>query len=101
MMKKIFNLYNRYNEKVFLEQITGNKFKLVYPKDSLLRVIYSEDNKTIMAVDPSGGPFLCINYIVEDNLKVSKIEQQNSDFIIILKTYDTYKTILGDSGTKE
>lgn len=101
MTKKIFNLYNRYNEKVFLEQIKDNKFKLVYPKDNILRVIYSEDNKTIMAIDPSGGPFLCVNYIIEENLKVSKIKQQNSDFIITLKKYDTYKAILGNSGTKE
>ena len=70
------DLPNRYREKVYLEQddngdwwFTGDGKALDYH-----RVIFSEDGShKIHAVDPSGGPYLCIGYVA-DNKTVTNIE---------------------------
>lgn len=71
---KIISLqsHNRYNENVELKQIKGKKYKFV-SEDDYLRLTFEEDNKTIHAVDPSDGPFLCIGYSLDDNFIVDKI----------------------------
>lgn len=70
------DLPNRYREKVYLEQddngdwwFTGDDKSFAYH-----RVIFSEDgSRKIHAVDPSGGPYLCIGYVI-DNKTVTNIE---------------------------
>ena len=70
------DLPNRYREHVYLEQddngdwwFTGEEGAFAYH-----RVIFSEgDDHKIHAVDPSGGPFLCVGYIIGDKT-VTNIE---------------------------
>lgn len=73
-MTKI-DLPNRYGDSVYLEQDKENNWWLVGDKSAFLshRVIYSNDDHKIRAVDPSGGPFLCVGYIV-NNKTVTNIE---------------------------
>ena len=67
-MSKI-DLPNRYGDSVYLEQddsgdwwFNGNDNAFHYH-----RVIYEGDGShKIKAVDPSGGPFLCVGYIIGD-----------------------------------
>ena len=69
MSKERIDLPNRYREHIYLEQddngdwwLTGDGNALAYH-----RVIFSEDGShKIHAIDPSGGPFLCIGYVVGD-----------------------------------
>ena len=63
------NLPNRYGEHVYLEQDDNGDWWFTSDDKSFAyhRVIFSEGSSDkIHAVDPSGGPFLCIGYIVGD-----------------------------------
>lgn len=66
-MKRI-DLYNRYGDKVYLEQEDNGDW--FFRGDGSAfdhhRVIFEEDNKTIHAVDPSGGPYLAIGTLLSD-----------------------------------
>ena len=61
---KIINLYNRYREKTYLEQIENNKYKIIC--DEFVRIGYPagttyEEMKTSCVydfIDPPGGPFM-------------------------------------------
>lgn len=78
--------HNRYNEDVRLEQIEGNKYKFICD-DDYIGATFAEDNKTITAIDPSGGPFLSIGYIVTDKFAVERIYHSitHQCFVVILK----------------
>lgn len=63
------DLPNRYREHVYLEQDDNGDWWLAGDGNALAyhSVIFSEDgSRKIHAVDPSGGPFLCIGYVVGD-----------------------------------
>ena len=74
-MKKI-NLSNRYGYNFWLEHTSDDLWILKTTDESNLkymRQIYNEDN-SIFAIDPSGGPFLSLgteidNYIIEEILQ--------------------------------
>ena len=85
------NLYNRYGDKVYLEYLKDNKWVLKFGSEnqsSYCRVIYNvkeDDTRTINAVDPSGGPYLCVGYVVEKKT-VTKIEESKGEgFIFTLE----------------
>lgn len=63
-MKKTIKLPNRYGYNVQLVQLAhlkNNIYKLVLPEEcDNLRLIYSEGREHIMAIDPSGGPFIAV-----------------------------------------
>lgn len=87
-MKKIISLQylNRYNSNIYLSQVKDKTYKLdSTDKDDLqyLRIIYNND-KSIYAVDPSGGPFLSIDSKIENNI-ISKIIYQKPDILIEFK----------------
>ena len=63
------DLPNRYREHIYLEQDDNGDWWLGGDGNALAyhRVIFSEgSHDKIHAVDPSGGPFLCIGYVVGD-----------------------------------
>lgn len=78
---KVIKLYNRYNANIWLEYIGKNLWSLKSEnKEDLdyMRFIYNDDN-SIYAIDPSGGPFLSINRILtydNKNLKIKSISRQ-------------------------
>jgi GTP-dependent phosphoenolpyruvate carboxykinase len=79
-MKEI-KLHNRYNANIWLEYIGKNLWSLKSKKKEdldYMRFIYNDDN-SIYAIDPSGGPFLSIDGILTyDNkkLKIVSISRQ-------------------------
>ena len=76
-------LYNRYHSNIWLENIKDNVWELkAKDKDDLsyLRVILNDD-KSIYAIDPPGGPFLSIGTQVDNNYKIKEIHE---NFNIIL-----------------
>lgn len=90
-MSEIIKLYNRYNDKVYLEHLDGNKWALKGEDNVFLycRIGFADaDNKTIDFVDPSGGPFLAIGGRVKDNKRIVSIEQSPSGYIFTLEDED-------------
>lgn len=79
-MTMIIEIPNRYvgeitrliplNEYIYEVDFTDNP----YP----YRIIYGEDNETIKAFDPQGGPFMGIGYQVNDKYKISKIHRDET-----------------------
>jgi len=82
-MNKI-KLYNRYREEIWLEEIEGGVWKLISKNPEALKHmrLILEDDGSIWAVDPSGGPFLGIGGIIQDNLRINSIEEINQEILI-------------------
>lgn len=81
-MKDIIRLFNREGAKITLVKVKdldseNSEWKLVVDNKHsyclrYVRYIYSED-ETIYALDPSGGPFISVGSIYEDNYQIIKI----------------------------
>lgn len=88
-MKKFQDSYpcfNRYGMKVSLEKVSPNQYKLKC-EDEIIRCIFEEDNTTIKAVDPSGGPFLSVGSFVSTGVMITEIKHsiKHQGFILTLK----------------
>ena len=67
-MEKI-KLHNRYHSDIWLEHIENDLWYINSKSEedlSYMRIIYNEDNKSIYAIDPSGGPFLYVGAKIDD-----------------------------------
>lgn len=88
-MKKFQEKYqcsNRYGEDVHLERIVDNQYKLVC-EDETIGVTFEPDNKTIKAVDPSGGPYLEVGTFVSPGVKIVGIKHslKHQGIVLTLK----------------
>lgn len=90
MTDKIY-LYNRYykNGQNYLEKIQDNKYSLHVKNPDFCRFIYKEGQSTdandYYAVDPDGGPFMSLEYKINDDEKINKIYIENEQTIIETK----------------
>jgi len=83
-------LYNRYGAKLWLEHINEDLWQLKAdnPEDlEYMRVIYEDDNKSIHAIDPSGGPYLSLRTIVGFEEKYIIDEILPNGYIMKLSRY--------------
>lgn len=73
-------LYNRYNNNIWLEKISDNMY-ILDGDVAYCRIIYEDNEMTkIKAVDPDGGPFMMVdNFEIEGN-KVKEIVDLNNKF---------------------
>lgn len=83
-MKKI-KLLSR-GEDNWLEKI-GEHTYILHVENEFIRIIYDHDNKTLIGVDPSGGPMIKIGELLpvedkEDQKKVERIKNWNNIYII-------------------
>lgn len=88
-MNKI-KLDNRYNANIWLEHIDKDLWELKSQKPEdlqYMRIIFEDDNKSVYAVDPSGGPFLSIGTIVGIEEKYIIKEIFKNGFILRLERY--------------
>lgn len=77
-MEKHIKLHSRYGEFIELIPLNEHIYKVDFTNNPYsYRVIYEKDD-SIKAFDPSGGPFICINSVIEDR-KVIKIEKSIID----------------------
>lgn len=84
--KKTISLYNRYKNKVYLENVEDNKWLLKGgPELSYLRICFLEDH--IFAVDPEGGPYLGEGETVEGK-KITSIKESPEGYILTLEDED-------------
>ena len=80
-----FLLLGRYGEKRFLKEVEPSIFKLTGEDLEYMSIIFSEDGKSIEAIDPSGGPFIGVNsFILNKKLYVKSItiDKDTQDFLI-------------------
>ena len=87
-MNKI-KLDNRYSANIWLEHIDKDLWELKSQKPEdlqYMRFIYEDDN-SIYAIDPSGGPFLSIGTIVGFEEKYIVKEIFKNGFILRLERY--------------
>lgn len=83
-MKKI-KLLSR-GEDNWLQKI-GEYTYILHTENNSIRIIYDHDNKTIIGVDPSGGPMIKVGELLpvedkEDQKKVKLIKNWNNIYII-------------------
>lgn len=83
-MKKI-KLLSR-GEDNWLEKI-GEHTYILHAENEFIRIIYDHDNKTLIGVDPSGGPMIKVGELLptenkEDQKKVERIKDWNNIYII-------------------
>ena len=83
-MKKI-KLLSR-GEDNWLEKI-GEHTYILHAENEFIRIIYDNDNKTLIGVDPSGGPMIKVGELLpvenkEDQKKVKLIKNWNNIYII-------------------
>lgn len=84
---QIIELPSRYGDMVKLIPLNHNIYKVDFTENPYsYRIIYNEDNKTIKAFDPSGGPFISIGSTI-NNLKVTSIyeDETNNQLLITLE----------------
>ena len=83
-MKKI-KLLSR-GEDNWLQKI-GECTYILHTENNYIRIIYDHDNKTLIGVDPSGGPMIKVGELLpvedkEDQKKVERIKNWNNIYII-------------------
>lgn len=83
-MKKI-KLLSR-GEDNWLQKI-GECTYILHTENNFIRIIYDHDNKTLIGVDPSGGPMIKVEELLpvedkEDQKKVKLIKNWNNIYII-------------------
>ena len=88
---KDIHLYNRYGDKVWLEHQEDNEWLLKIGDDkasaycSVNYNVEEDGTHTIVSVDPSGGPYICIGFVV-NNKTVTKIKHiKNKGFVVTLE----------------
>lgn len=64
----------------YLEDLGNNKYKLHAQYEDYMRVIYNEDN-SIYAIDPSGGPFMTIGEFKVNGKVLKSIEFDNDTIL--------------------
>ena len=68
------------NEYIYEVDFTDNP----YP----YRLIFGEDNETIEAFDPQGGPFMSIGYVIDNKYKIKQIakDETTKRLLVTLET---------------
>ena len=95
-MTKI-GLYNRDGQKIWLEQVKGEWWQLRFDQPTLMnytRFILEEDNESIYAVDPPGGPFISIGFEVGIGEEYVVEEIKNTSLGIFLRLGKNKKRII-------
>lgn len=97
--KKRIELYNRYYNNVYLEQISVDEYQLHGPVEifNYMRIGFNNDKKNIdytdiNFIDPDGGPFLSIGTKLNNNLIISHITcmkiENKAIYVIKIKKED-------------
>ena len=87
MMERVIVLISKYNEITKLIPLNENIYKVDFTENPYCcRIIYNQDN-SIEAFDPPGGPFISIGYEVLPNLKVTSIciDENTKDLLVTLE----------------
>lgn len=80
MQEDKIRLPNRHNERVYLEKVGDNKYKLICGTCLRVGIINNNDNQYSF-IDPSGGPMISIGSKLPVGT-VKSIREESKNFII-------------------
>ena len=78
-------LPNRYGLDIFLEHLQDGIYLLKGDLNCLSVIGMNEETKNVVAVDPSGGPFISVGFVPKNGLIVTKISFGNNNYLIELR----------------
>lgn len=78
-------LPNRYGLDIFLEHLQDGIYLLKGDLNYLSVIGMNEETKNVVAVDPSGGPFISVGFVPKNGLIVRKISFDNNNNLIELR----------------
>ena len=80
-------LFNRHGNKVYLEQKENNIYYLRGEKDALMAigVTFDVSPNNIIAIDPSGGPYISVGLEIIKGYIIESIESTKEGFRIKFK----------------
>ena len=80
-------LFNRYRSKVYLEHKENNVYYLKGDEDALMAVgvMFKGNPNNIMAIDPSGGPYIIVGSEIIKDYIIESIESTKEGFKIKFK----------------
>ena len=78
-------LPNRYGLDIFLEHLQDGIYLLKGDLNFLSVIGMNEETKNVVAVDPSGGPFISVGFVPKNGLIVRKISFDNNNYLIELR----------------
>ena len=78
-------LPNRYGLDIFLEYLQDEIYLLKGDLNFLSVIGMNEETKNVVAVDPSGGPFISVGFVPKNGLIVTKINFDNNNYLIELR----------------
>ena len=78
-------LPNRYGLDIFLEHLEDGIYLLKGDLNFLSVIGMNEETKNVVAVDPSGGPFISVGFVPKNGLIVTKINFDNNNYLIELR----------------
>ena len=78
-------LPNRYGLDIFLEHLQNGIYLLKGDLNRLSVIGMNEETKNVVAVDPSGGPFISVGFVPKNDLIVTKINFDNNNYLIELR----------------
>lgn len=78
-------LPNRHGSHVFLKHLQDEIYQLEGDLGHMSVIGMVNNNKNVVAVDPSGGPFISAGFVPKDGLIVTKIKFDNNKYLIWLK----------------
>ena len=78
-------LPNRYGLDIFLEYLQDEIYLLKGDLNCLSVIGMNEETKNVVAVDPSGGPFITVGFVPKNGLIVTKINFDNNNYLIELR----------------
>ena len=82
---KFLIMHNRYRDEnylIFDHEKDGKLYFTIDVVDKMYRVIFNEDNTTIFAIDPSGGPFMHVGSKIPIEGLDSNIKEITNEFIV-------------------
>lgn len=83
MKKGTIELLSRYGDITKLIPLNHYVYKVDFTENPYsYRCIYAEDNKTIEAFDPSGGPYVSVGTEIVPNIYVKSIYIDKKDLLI-------------------
>lgn len=82
----IINLTSRYGDVTKLIPLNEYIYKLDFTDNPYSYRIVLNNDYSIKAVDPTGGPFISVGYVIDDKYKVIDIQRSDNNILITLET---------------
>ena len=80
------NLTSRYGDVTKLVPLNEYIYKLDFTDNPYSYRIILNNDYSIKAVDPTGGPLINVGYVIDDKYKVTDIQRSDNNILVTLET---------------